>query len=225
MAGDVPRGTLGKLQQTLLEGADRLGAPLSEAQASTLIAYLEEMHRWNARMNLTAVRDLREMVFRHILDSLAALALLPFLKDASCPPFRCIDVGTGPGLPGLPLKVCRPQLQLALLESVSKKTVFLQAVVMRLKLKGVEILHRRLEGLAQDAEHGESYDILCSRAVRPELVLTHGFFLLRPGGRALIWASKPWEGAIPSVWASIQCFSYALPFAKRRGYLWLLTRS
>lgn len=110
---------------------------LSETEQVQMVTFIELLSRWNTVHNLTAVRDPVEMVSRHILDS---LTVVPFLKDG-----RILDVGTGAGLPGIPLSIVRPDLPFVLLDSNAKKLNFVEHVVGVLKLKNVEIVHTRVQ--------------------------------------------------------------------------------
>ncbi|MGL5742292.1 MAG: 16S rRNA (guanine(527)-N(7))-methyltransferase RsmG [Legionella sp.] len=119
---------------------------------SPLADYLFLLHKWNIAYNLTAVRDLESMVSKHLLDS---LAILPWLKGD-----RIIDVGTGPGLPGLPLAIAKPELNFVLLDANGKKTRFLNEVKRQLNLKNVEIVQFRVENYLP----AQGFDTVLSRA-------------------------------------------------------------
>ncbi|MES9860131.1 MAG: 16S rRNA (guanine(527)-N(7))-methyltransferase RsmG [Candidatus Thiodiazotropha sp. LLP2] len=140
-------------QMRLSEGADRMGITLSESQQGQLLDYLALMSKWNKAYNLTAVRDPVEMVGRHLLDS---LVLLPYLKGNNC-----LDMGTGPGLPGIPLAIMRPDIRFTLLDSNSKKVRFLRQVVLELGLDHCEPVHSRIEGY--QAEH--PFEVITARAL------------------------------------------------------------
>ncbi len=170
--------------QPLLKGAGGLGLDVGPVQERQLRRYLDELLAWNRRVNLTAV-TLPEQVERvHFLDSLTVAAAIPEALRAGC---SLIDVGTGGGFPGVPLKVILPDIELTLVESVAKKTVFLQHLVDVLDLKGVQILTGRAETLARDPSLRERFDVAVSRAVGSlrvvaELVLP----FCRVGGRAVL---------------------------------------
>lgn len=128
--------------QRLLQGVSELGLDLHERQQALMLDYLALMVKWNAAYNLTAVRRPLEMVGRHLLDS---LALLPYLK-----PGPCLDMGTGAGVPGIPLAIMRPEIDFVLLDSNSKKIRFVRQVKLELGLANVQAVHARVEGYQAD---------------------------------------------------------------------------
>nr|WP_228066329.1 16S rRNA (guanine(527)-N(7))-methyltransferase RsmG [Superficieibacter sp. 1612_C1] len=116
---------------------DKAGISLSDHQKNQLVAYVDMLHKWNKAYNLTSVRDPNEMLVRHILDS---LVVAPYLEGT-----RFIDVGTGPGLPGIPLSIVRPEAQFTLLDSLGKRVRFLRQVQHELKLDNVQPVQSRVE--------------------------------------------------------------------------------
>lgn len=144
------------------------------ALADQLLDYLELLIKWNRAFNLTAVREPAEMVRRHLLDS---LAILPWVRGG-----RLLDVGSGAGLPGIPLALALPQLQVVLLDSNGKKARFLRQVKLELGLNNVEVVEARVEAYAPE----ELFDMISSRAFAQldEFMALTGP-LLKPGGRWL----------------------------------------
>lgn len=140
------------LADDLRRGLSALALELDEQQQRQLIAFVELLVRWNRRFNLTAIRDVNDMLVRHIFDS---LAVLPYLAGQ-----RCIDVGTGGGLPGIPLAIADASRSFTLLDSNGKKTRFLTQVKGELSLENVDVVHSRVE--AWQPEGG--YDVVLSRA-------------------------------------------------------------
>ncbi|MDN7140813.1 16S rRNA (guanine(527)-N(7))-methyltransferase RsmG [Pseudomonas sp. JQ170] len=123
--------------EELSTGARQLGVELSEAQHAQLLAYLALLIKWNKAYNLTAVRNPDEMVSRHLLDS---LSVMPFIHSE-----RWLDVGSGGGMPGIPLAILHPDKQVTVLDSNGKKTRFLTQVKLELKLDNLQVIHKRVE--------------------------------------------------------------------------------
>src|SRR5688500_16264394 len=145
------------------------------ALATPLLAYLALLDRWNRTYNLTAIRDPRDMVAKHLLDS---LAMQPYVRDVA----TLADLGTGPGLPGIPLAIAVPSLQVTLVESNGKKARFLREAVRTLGLDNARVAESRAEALDQPA----AYDALTARALDVLAgIIDVGGHLLKPGGRLL----------------------------------------
>jgi len=144
---------------TLLNTAGAWGLRLDQRQIEQFARYSAELRAWNTRVNLTAITDEEGIVARHFLDSLrCALSW----GDA---PSSLIDIGSGAGFPGLPLKILRPELRVALVESVSKKAAFLRHMIAVLDLRDVTVLTARAETVGRDPQHREQYDVVTARAV------------------------------------------------------------
>jgi 16S rRNA (guanine527-N7)-methyltransferase len=149
--------------EKLQAGARKLGLHLTAEQLEKFEIYYRELIDWNKRMNLTSITDYAEVQVKHFLDSLTVVtANEPFNKGQN---LRVIDVGTGAGLPGLPLKIIRPGIRLVLLEATAKKTQFLHYLVDRLGLEDVAIVAGRAEEVAHDVRYREKFDLVLSRAV------------------------------------------------------------
>lgn len=140
------------LKPLLSRGARELGLELAVEVQQKLLAFIGLLAKWNQSYNLTAVRDPEQMVVRHLLDS---LSILPYL-DAP----RTLDIGTGAGLPGIPLALARPELRFTLLDSNAKKIRFITQAVHELGLNNVEVVHARVEDFAQS----EKFPVLVARA-------------------------------------------------------------
>ena len=151
--------------QRLIEGAKALNLRLTDRQLAAFQLYYEELVAWNERFNLTAITEFEAVQIRHFLDSLSCLLAKETRKALNRADARAIDVGSGAGFPGLPLKLVCPSLRLTLLEATGKKVTFLEHVVERLGLQRVTAIHARAEELAHDPAHREGYDLALARAV------------------------------------------------------------
>jgi len=138
--------------QRLSMGLEDMQLDVDDKMQAALLAYLALLQKWNKAYNLTAIRDLDQMVIRHLLDS---LSLISFVEASPV-----LDVGTGAGLPGIPLAICLPHLSFVLLDSNSKKTRFLKQVKIELGLDNIEIVHARVE----DYQPAEPFQIITCRA-------------------------------------------------------------
>ena len=140
--------------EELRQGARELGVELSAEQHEQLLAYLALLIKWNKAYNLTAVRDPNEMVSRHLLDSLSVVAHVREAGD------NWLDVGSGGGMPGIPLAILFPERQFTLLDSNGKKTRFLTQVKLELKLANLQVIHSRVEEFRPE----QPFSGICSRA-------------------------------------------------------------
>jgi len=147
----------------------------------SLITYEKELLEWNQKFNLTAIRDVESIRTKHFLDSFSCV-----LAWMSNPPLRLIDVGTGAGFPGIPLKILYPTMHLTLVESVGKKTKFCRHIVNMLGLTDVEVVHARSENIGQDSKYRQSYDWAVARAVANLNVLSEYLLpMVKIGGKVL----------------------------------------
>lgn len=149
------------LDSGLRQGLVELGLALSDAQVQQLLDYLDLIQKWTKVYNLTAVRDPAEMLTHHLLDSLAAIRPLDTQLRAlglASRPVRLLDVGSGAGLPGIVIAICRPDITVHCVDTVAKKAAFIQQVAVSLKLPNLRGLHARVESLT------EPYGVVSSRA-------------------------------------------------------------
>jgi len=174
------------LQTQLERGIAALGLSLPEAAVPRLLDYQALLERWNAAYNLTAIRDSAEMVTRHLLDS---LAILPYVQGETL-----ADLGTGPGLPGIPLAIAAPGRQILLVDSNGKKVRFLREAIRALKLEGVRAVQSRVE------EVEGQFDCITARAFASlEDMLGWGGHLLAPQGIWLAMKGKQPDDELPGV--------------------------
>ena len=150
-------------------------------QVVALLTYEKELLDWNQKFNLTAIRDVESIRTKHFLDSFSCV-----LAWKANPPASLIDVGTGAGFPGIPIKILYPNMKLTLVESVGKKAKFCEHIVRVLGLDHVEVLTSRAEDVGQDPRHREKYGWAVARAVAPLKVLSEYLLpLLKIGGTML----------------------------------------
>ena len=170
--------------RTLVQGAEALGLELNDTQISQFEAYYCLLTEWNRKMNLTRIVDREEVLMKHFLDSLSVLRALP---KGDLSGLRVLDVGSGAGVPGVPLKIAFPDVHLSLLDSVRKKTRFLKHLTEVLKVDQVDVVTARAETLAHDPAYRQTFDLVVSRsvaAVRALLELTLPF--CKVGGRVVL---------------------------------------
>lgn len=170
-------------QQDILNGAKRLGLTLTSLQADAFISYRNLLVEWNERFNLTALTDDASILALHFLDSLTALPAIAALQTQRKRPLTLIDVGTGAGFPGLPLKIALPELNVTLMDSTAKKVQFCGEVIRALQLAGAQAVHGRAEEAGHQPQHREQYDVVIARAVAPLPTLVEYLLpLARAGG-------------------------------------------
>ena len=168
-------------EEILAARADEAGIPLTAEQIGQFSVYNEMLLDWNTRMNLTALTAPEDVAVKHIIDSLTAYDAALFDGARTL-----IDVGTGAGLPGIPLAVYAPHLTVTLLDSLNKRVRFLTEVTAAMGLQNVRCIHARAEEAARTAEHRAAYDIVVSRAVaRLPVLLEYTLPFVRVGGTLL----------------------------------------
>ena len=143
-----------------LSDLEKLGISLTKKQLEQFIIYYEMLIEWNEKINLTAITEFQDVMKKHFVDSVSLVKAYDVTKKVNV-----IDVGTGAGFPGLALKIAYPQLQITLLDSLNKRISFLNAVIEKLNLSGVETIHGRAEDFAKPGKLRENYDLCVSRAV------------------------------------------------------------
>lgn len=202
------------LEKMLADGAQALGIELSSAQQQQLLDYVGLLNKWNKAYNLTAVREPAEMVVRHLLDS---LSVLPHVQAT-----EIVDVGTGAGIPGIPLAIALPSLKVTLLDSNGKKTRFAKQAALELGLANVEVVQARAE------QYRNASPQVISRAFAslPDMLDVAGH-LLAPGGRMLAMKAALTDVEMAGVQAPWKAERIALtvPGLDERRQLIILTRN
>jgi 16S rRNA (guanine527-N7)-methyltransferase len=151
------------IMEKLESGVKKLGLQLSAQQLEKFQIYYRELIDWNKKVNLTRITDYEEVQIKHFLDSLTVTLGMPPIDEGKV--LNVIDIGTGAGLPGIPLKIVFPNINLTLLEATAKKAKFLEHLIIELGLDKVEIVVGRAEETSHDAQYREKYDLVLSRAV------------------------------------------------------------
>lgn len=152
---------------------------LDERQIFQLFEYMKLLIEWNKRINLTAITDQKEIILKHFIDSLTINKYIE--KNA-----KIIDVGTGAGFPGIPLKIVRPDIDITLVDSLNKRIKFLDYVIEEIKLKSIKTVHSRAEEIGRNELYREEYDVATSRAVANTAVLSEYLIpLIKEGGKCI----------------------------------------
>jgi len=169
------------MEKLVHEAQQLFGIHLTGRQVVALMTFERELLAWNEKFNLTAIRDVEGIRTKHFLDSFSCV-----LAWKENPPRRLIDIGTGAGFPGIPLKILYPSMRLTLVESVGKKTNFCQHMVETLKLDATEVVTARAEDVGQMPAHREAYDWAVARAVANLPVLAEYLLPLVQVGGAML---------------------------------------
>jgi 16S rRNA (guanine527-N7)-methyltransferase len=174
--------------EKFVEGLRQFGGASAKSALSTssivdqYLLYRHELLDWNTRINLTAITDPKEVLFKHFLDSLSLLTVY------DKPQTRLLDIGAGAGFPGLPLKIVRPDWHVTLLEATGKKVTFLQHIIETLQLQNVVAVHGRAEELAHKPEYRAAFDVVTARAVASlPVLLEYAAPFCRVGGKIVLF--------------------------------------
>ncbi len=202
------------VQEVLVRGARELDIELAPDQTQLFLSYLDILKLWNKRINLTATEDEQEIVIKHFLDS---ISIVPFISKNT----RVLDIGSGAGFPGIPLKIVKPSLEVALLDSVQKKVFFMRDAIRKLKLSKIRAIYGRAEDLNNGILRGY-FDFVVSRAVgRIENLLDLGTPYLREKGETILMRGRKgleeWNriSKTNQSFRLINCRKFSLPFSKQ----------
>lgn len=177
------------LKNMLKEGSSQLGVDLDQKQIDQFMKYKEILLEWNQKMNLTAIEDDKEIIIKHFLDSISCSKSEVIVNSG-----RVIDVGTGAGFPGIPLKIIFPNIELTLLDSLNKRIGFLKEVGNQLGINDIEYVHGRAEDVGQNKNYREKFDFAVARAVAPLNILLEyclpfvkvgGYFICQKGSKLI----------------------------------------
>ncbi len=176
------------LSVLLQESSAEIGVPLNNDHVQLFMVYLQQLQTWNRSFNLTRITVNEEIVIKHFVDSLAALKALDIEAGS-----QLLDVGTGAGFPGIPLKIVRSDLHITLLEPARKKSSFLHFVVGLLRLEKVDIFDDTLDRFIRAHKVEKSFDYITTRALNTELIFLEGTKVVRQGGKAIVYSSQSIE--------------------------------
>lgn len=166
-----------------------IGVKLTDQQIEQFWQYFKLLTEWNEKMNLTAITDYEDVVVKHFVDSVAAVKVRDFGKV-----HYMLDLGTGAGFPGIPLKIVYPHLRVVLMDSLNKRVMFLQEVIGRLGLDKIEAVHGRAEDMARLEKYRETQDMVVSRAVaNMSTLLEYCMPFVRPGGFFISYKSGKYQ--------------------------------
>ena len=172
-------------KELLRDGCSQFNISISDKQLEQFFEYKRILLEWNQKINLTAIEEEKEVVIKHFLDSISCLLMKELSGKGSL-----IDVGTGAGFPGIPIKIMQPEIKLTLLDSLNKRINFLQEVCNQIKLSNVSFVHGRAEDIGQNKIYREKFDFAVARAVAPLNVLSEyclpfvkvgGYFICQKG--------------------------------------------
>ena len=173
------------LPSLLRLGTEKIGISLHDEQVEQFMAYLEQLQVWNRSFNLTGITSGKEIVIKHFIDSLCALPAIKMKVESAL-----LDIGTGAGFPGLPLKIVRPDIDLSLVEPSPKKCSFLRFILGLLRLEKVTIFNGTLDQYMAVPTTPRLFDYITTRALKAEVILNDGFKLLHQDGKAILYSSQ-----------------------------------
>ncbi len=199
-----------KWQTILINGAHELGIDISLQQTQQFVIYAQELVKWNKKINLTTITDPFEIAVKHFIDSIAPATRIT--KGASL-----VDIGSGGGFPGIPLKLVIPSLSVILIDASRKKVSFLKQIIRILKLKDIDAIHIRAEDISNDPAFVERFDIAVSRAFsRLDHFFDLSFPLIKSSGIMIAMKGKRAEDEAMAVTGTTDpiLINYNLPFLK-----------
>lgn len=197
---------------------------VGEEKLSSFEIYANELKDWNTRINLTAITDDLSIIDKHFIDSLLPLKFMTFGQGISV-----ADVGTGGGFPGIPLKICRPDIHLTLIESIGKKANFLKHIIDKLNLENSQVINDRAELIGNNPEHREKYDLVVARCVaRLPILCEYCIPLAKVGGEFISYKGQEAEtelkeanSAIEKLGGKVDSIEYDDTYTDRRALIFI----
>ena len=172
-------------RKLLKEGLSKLNLEISDKQIDQFMRYYELLLEWNSVMNLTAITEFEDVISKHFIDSISITNILNISNQ------KIIDIGTGAGFPGIPLKIMFPEIEITLLDSLNKRVNFLNHIIDELSLDKIEAIHGRAEDIAHNEDYRENYDIALSRAVaRLPILLEYCIPFVKENGYFISYKSE-----------------------------------
>jgi len=211
------------MAKLLVDGLDLL---LSDETMQAEMTFLDELLRWNQQINLTSIKNREDAIEKHLIDS---LLLMPHLRNAK----KIIDLGSGGGLPGIPLAIALPSIQVISVDSIGKKINFQRHIKRLLSLDNLNILKSRAENLDQTTLEGESFDVVIARAFAPlETILEYAAPWLKPGGMVIAMKGPGGDSEMKAAEVMVkqnkfvapEVIAYNLPFSHAERQLLLLKK-
>ncbi|MDD5014945.1 MAG: 16S rRNA (guanine(527)-N(7))-methyltransferase RsmG [Atribacterota bacterium] len=213
-------------ENILINNAQKMGINLHKEQIKKFSRYLELLIQWNQKINLTSLKMPQEIIIKHFLDSISCIKVIN--KYINIEGIRIIDVGTGAGFPGIPIKIICPSISLSLLEARKKKTKFLEKIIEEIYFQQIEILDGRAEAFGECPNYREKYDIALSRAVAPLNTLSEYCLpLVRVGGLFVAQKGRSYNEEIDKALKTVQFLggeligveNVRIPFINQERYL------
>ena len=153
-----------EFEKIFLEELEKINLKIEKEEVKKFYEYMKMLIEWNKKINLTAINDEKEIIIKHFIDS---LTISKYIENAE----RMVDVGTGAGFPGIPIKIINKDLEVVMVDSLNKRINFLNEVIEKLELKNIKAIHARAEDLGKDKKYREKFDVVTSRAVANMTVL------------------------------------------------------
>jgi len=211
----------GYLSSLLRKWSAEIGISLETDQIRQLMVYLEQLRVWNRSVNLTGITLDEEIIIKHFVDSLAGLKAID-----RRPGGRLLDVGTGAGFPGIPLRIVRHDLDVTLIEPAQKKISFLHSLVGLLRLEGVKLFCGTLEGFMIENTSGQTFDYITTRALKYDFIVQNTLRLLAPQGKEILYLCHPLNRLdLGTDWSIVTEYKFDLPRGYGRRVLSVLSAS
>lgn len=218
-------------ENILISNAQKMGINLPREQIEKFSRYLELLIQWNQKINLTSLKTPQEIIIKHFLDSISCIKVIN--KNLNIEGISIIDVGTGAGFPGIPIKITCPSISLSLLEARKKKIIFLKKIIEEMNFQQVEILDGRAEVFGKSPNYREKYDIALSRAVAPLNTLSEYCLpLVRVGGLFVAQKGRSYNEEIDKALKTVQLLggeligveNIRIPFINQERYLLVIKK-